>query len=174
MGKFQIGKMMKVRGKNSQPPIKVNRTKEGTIFEIITVVVLIVLWVLTVLLYRHAPEQVPVHYGYHMNPDTMGSRSSLIVMAVFGTFCSVMMLISAYYPDKAVNLPYTITQPEQYVYIVRMVRLLAVEVALLFLGIVIMMGTSGLGYFPMAFFFLMLFLVIVTTIVYSVKAYQQR
>lgn len=180
---------------NDNEPIIVPRSKEGTIFEVITGILIIVLWVLTWWLYRHAPEQVPIHFGLNLSPDSMGSRSSLIVMAVLGTVFSLGMLWSAYHPEtvnlpfkinpsaqhdynvrmvriKSVRLPIKISLPKQYVYVVRMVRLLAVEMVFLFIAVVLMMGTTHVGYYPMVLFFFALVLICITTIYYSIKVYK--
>ncbi|MBQ5981261.1 MAG: DUF1648 domain-containing protein [Prevotella sp.] len=159
---------------NEEVPFKVPRTREGTFFEIVTVILILALWAITWYLYRNAPEQVPVRFGLNLNPDTVGSKNTILLMAALGTIFSAGMLVSAYRPDKSVNLPFEFSLPKQYVCVVRMVRLLAVEMAFLFIAVVLMMGTSHVGYYPMIFFAVVLLLIIATTIYYTVKIYKMK
>ena len=48
---------------NNQPAIRVGRTLEGTIFEIIAAVLIVIMWVVTFILWSRSPETVPTHFG---------------------------------------------------------------------------------------------------------------
>ena len=84
------------------------------------------------------------------------------------------MLVSAYFPHKMVNMPFEVTDVRQYAPIVQMTRVLAIEIALLFISIVIMMGTYYKSVLPKILLPCIFVLIIITTIYYSVKAYKLR
>ena len=121
--------------------IKVHRTTEGTIFEIVAALLLVVLWVLTVVLWQKSNPTIATHFDLTGTPDGFSSRNHMFVTAVAGTVSTVLLLVSAYFP-RFINLPVGISNIRQAATAVRMVRVLAVTVALLFIGIPLSM-TSG-------------------------------
>ena len=170
-------KMKIVRTKSTwrnRPSVKVNRTKEGLVFEVISAVFLVLLWVIAIVLFLHSPEKVPTHFGADMEADAIGSRSVMLIMAAVGTFITILMLVSAYFPHKMVNMPFEVTDVRQYVPIVQMTHVLAIEIALLFISIVIMMGLYYKSILPKILLPSIIVFILMTTIYYSVKAYKLR
>jgi uncharacterized membrane protein len=169
-------KMKFVRTKSTwrnRPSVIVHRTKEGLVFEVISAVLIVLLWVIAVVLFLHSPEKVPTHFGANLEANAIGSKSVLLIMAVVGTFTTILMLVSAYFPHKMVNMPFEVTDVRQYAPIVQMTRVLAIEIALLFISIVTMMGDSK-SVLPKILLICVFVLIIITTIYYSVKAYKLR
>lgn len=148
--------------------IKVHRTTEGTIFEIVTAVLLIALWVLTIVLWQKSDPVVVTHFDLSGTPDGFGSRDHMFVTAVGATLSSVLLLVSAYYP-RFVNLPVGISNIRQATTAVRMVRVLAVAITLLFIGILLSMTYGKL--FPTAFFLILIIFIIAF---YTYKIYKQK
>lgn len=148
--------------------IKVHRTTEGTIFEIVAALLLVVLWVLTVVLWQKSNPTIATHFDLTGTPDGFGSRNHMFVTAVAGTISTVLLLVSAYFP-RFINLPVGISNIRQAATAVRMVRVLAVTVALLFIGIPLSM-TSG-KIVPVNLFGVAIILVIAF---YTYKIYKQK
>jgi len=92
---------------------RVHRTVAGTIFEVLTALLLIAMWVLTVYTMTKLPGN-----GY----DVLGT-------AVLITIASVMMLVLAYHP-RTFNVPGS-AKPMHYIITVHLLRVLAVEIALM-------------------------------------------
>lgn len=170
-------KMKFVRTKSTwrnRPSVIVHRTKEGLVFEVISAVLIVLLWVIAVVLFLHSPEKVPTHFGADLEANAIGSKSVLLIMAAVGTFTTILMLVSAYFPHKMVNMPFEVTDVRQYAPIVQMTRVLAIETALLFISVVIMMGAYYKSVLPKILLPCVFVLIIITTIYYSVKAYKLR
>ena len=148
--------------------VKVHRTAEGTIFEIVTAVLLIVLWVLTVVLWQKSAPTIANHFDLTGTPDGFGSRNHMFVTAVVGTVSTMLLLVSAYFP-RHINLPVGIGNIRQATTAVRMVRVLAVTVALLFIGIPLSMTFGKIV--PVALSGIAIILVIVF---YTYKIYKQK
>ena len=158
----------------NRPSVKVHRTQEGLMFEVISTVLIVLLWVIAIVLFLHSPEKVPTHFGTDLEANAMGSRSVLLIMAAIGTFTTILLLISAYFPHKMVNMPFEITDVRQYAPIVQMTRVLAIEIALLFISIVIMMGAYSKSVLPKILLLCVFVLIMITIIYYCVKAYKLR
>lgn len=155
--------------------VHVPRTLEGTVFEVVSVLLLIVMWAVIIRFMRDLPETIPVHFGFTGEPDGYGSKSSLWALGIVGTVAVVVMLVCAYFP-RSVNLPVRRENPRQMALSVRLVRILSVMIALLFIAIMLNSGREALGlpvfvrYLPMV----VVAVLLLTTIVYCVKIYQSR
>ena len=165
-------KIIKSRKDNSK--VKVHRTREGLVFELITIFMLVILWAIAFLLYLNVPLEIPIHFDISGTPNAMGNRVQLLIMAGIGTIVSLLLLVSAYFPNKMVNMPFAITNVRQYVPIVRMTRVLAVELAMLFISVILLMGVSDKSPLLWIFYTTIMVLLIVTVIFYSGKAYQLK
>ena len=93
--------------------MKVNRTKEGTIFELICGLLILVMWIVAFALYKNSPDTVPTHFDIAGNVDATGDKIVLLVMAVVGTVVTATVLLAAYKPDKAINIPFTVSNTAQ-------------------------------------------------------------
>lgn len=98
--------------KDNRPAVKVNRTLEGTIFEIVVAAILIVSWVIIIMNRNNLPASFPF--------------TQCITVSVV----SLGMLIAAYFPNS-INMPVQITTPRQYALVIRMVRIIGVILSLM-------------------------------------------
>lgn len=151
--------------------MKVNRTKEGTMFEIVCGVLILVMWIVAFVLYKNSPDIVPTHFNAAGNVDATGDKITIIVMAIVGTFVTMFALLAAYKPDKAINIPFTVSNTAQYTKMIRMVRVIAVEMAALFIVVILMVGEKIVGAWPIA---VATGALLLTTVVYCVKIYRLR
>ena len=119
---------------NNKEKIKVCRTTEGTIFEIVLVVMLVVIGALTAKMYVAAPDVVPTHFGATGEPNGWGSKSGVLIPYLVISIASIFLMVSAYFPHK-INIPVEVSTPRQWALVVRLVRVMALEMALLTLPI---------------------------------------
>jgi len=117
------------------------RTLEGTIFEIVFLVLALALWGYVVWLIRQAPDVVPTHFDAAGRPNGWGSPTSVIFPSLMMTVVGACLLATAYFP-KSINLPVAIENPRQILLAMRMVRILALLVLLLALAIALTILTA--------------------------------
>ena len=110
------------------------RTTEGTIFEIVLVVMLVVIGALIAMMYADAPDVVPTHFGPSGEPNGWGSKSGVLIPYLVISIASIFLMVGAYFPHK-INIPVEVSTPRQWALVVRLVRVMALEMALLTLPI---------------------------------------
>lgn len=116
--------------------IKVNRTLEGNIFEIVFLVLLIAVWVFIILALKKAPDVVPTHFDAVGRATSYGSKFGILFATVFTTIGGVIMLCGAYFPHT-INIPVKVKTPRQYLLAIRMMRVLSLTLLAL---------TAAIGY----------------------------
>ena len=119
---------------NNKERIKVCRTTEGTIFEIVLVVMLVVIGALIAMMYADAPDVVPTHFDFSGEANAWNSKSSVLIPCLATSIVSIIMMICAYFPHT-MNIPVEVSTPRQWALVVRLTRIMALEMALLTLPI---------------------------------------
>ena len=104
--------------------IKVNRTLEGTIFELAFLVLLIAVWVFIIIALQKAPDVVPTHFDGAGHATSYDSKYGILFATIFTTIGGIIMLGGAYFPNN-INLPVRIKTPGQYLLAIRMTRVLS-------------------------------------------------
>ena len=120
-------------GKKKQK-IKVYRTTEGTIFELVFIVLAIVVWALVITMLNNAPDVIATHFDGNGRPNGYGSPWGLLVPCIITTLVGGGMLLGAYFPNT-INVPVEVTTPRQYELLIRMTRIGALVFLLLTLSI---------------------------------------
>ena len=110
--------------------IKVYRTAEGTVFEIVFLVAAILLWAFIIRMLAQAPEVVPSHFDILGRPDAYGSPATIIFCCVMLAVMGAGMLATAYFPGS-VNIPVKVSTPRQYSLVIRMMRVMSLLMLLL-------------------------------------------
>ncbi len=98
--------------KDNRPAVKVNRTLEGTIFEIVVAAILIVSWVIIIMNLDNIPAWFP------------------LPQCIITSSVSLGMMVAAYFPNS-INMPVQINTPRQYALAIRMVRIIGVILSLM-------------------------------------------
>ena len=98
--------------KDNRPAVKVNRTLEGTIFEIVVAAILIVSWVIIIMNRDNLPAWFP------------------LPQCIITSLVSLGMMVAAYFPNS-INMPVQINTPRQYALAIRMVRIIGVIMSLM-------------------------------------------
>ncbi len=114
--------------------IKVNRTKEGTVFEIAFVMLAVIVWALIILMLCKAPDVVATHFDGRGHPNGYGSPWGLVIPCVITTVVGAGLLVVAYHPHL-INMPVEMKTPRQYELGIRSTRVAALTLLLLTLSI---------------------------------------
>ena len=102
---------------------------EGNIFEAVTAVLLIIIWILTFKELGAAGNATASTTA----ADGEGA-GEILIPNIAVTAATLLLLVSAYFPDRMINLDIKIRNTAQYALVIRMVRVLALETAVMFLG----------------------------------------
>ena len=114
--------------------IKVNRTKEGTVFEIAFVMLAVVVWVLIILMMKSAPDVIATHFDAHGRPNGYGSPWGMVIPCIITTVIGAGLLVVAYHPHL-INMPVEMKTPRQYELAIHSTRVAALLLLLLTLAI---------------------------------------
>lgn len=147
--------------------LRQERTTEAKVFEAVAAALILIMWAILLRCYLRAEADVPVHFGLDGSPDRYGSPAWLLGLGAIATVAELLCLVSAYAPESMINMPCKITTPRQLRLARRMVRAVAIEVALVFIVVALMMGGApGLE----AALLVLVGLMAATTVYYCVKA----
>ncbi|MBR0388730.1 MAG: DUF1648 domain-containing protein [Prevotella sp.] len=116
--------------------IKVYRTLEGNIFELVFLVLMIAVWVFIIMALQKAPDVVPTHFDAAGRATSYGSKFGILFATVLTSIGGIIMLVSAYFPHT-INIPVKIKTPRQYLLAIRMMRVLSLTLLAL---------TAAIGY----------------------------
>jgi hypothetical protein len=114
--------------------VKVHRTMEATIFEIVFVVMAIIVWGLIIWLIHRAPDIVPTHFDASGKPNAYGSPTGLLIPCIILTIGAVVCMVCAYFP-RHINLPFTIRNIRQVELTIRQLRVMGVTFLLIPLAV---------------------------------------
>ena len=114
--------------------IKVNRTKEGTLFEIAFAMLAVIVWALIIWMLIKAPDVISTHFDAHGRPNSYGSPWGLVIPCVITTVVGAGLLVVAYHPHL-INMPVEMKTPRQYELGIRSTRVAALTLLLLTLSI---------------------------------------
>ena len=121
--------------------IKVNRTSEGTLFEIVFVVLAVIVWALIIWMLSEAPNVIVTHFDGNGNPNGYGSPWGLLVPCFITTIAGGALLVAAYHPHL-INMPVKINNLRQYELAIRSTRIAALLLLLVTLAIPATLLTS--------------------------------
>ncbi|MBQ6378925.1 MAG: DUF1648 domain-containing protein [Prevotella sp.] len=115
--------------------VKVHRTLEGTVFEIVFAIVAIVVWGIIIWLVHRAPDIVPTHFDASGNPNAYGSPVGITIPCIILTIAAISLIVLAYFP-RHINMPVNITNICQVEMTIRSTRVAAITLLVLCLAIV--------------------------------------
>lgn len=153
--------------------VRVGRTLEGTIFEIAFLVLAILVWAFIVWLMSRAPDTVPTHFNLEGKADSWGSPTTILFPCIITTVVGAGLLLAAYFPHT-INIPVEVKTPRQVVLVIRMARVMALEILLLTLALAFISLGSSIGHEPgiIAPVFIVVGVLSLTCIVFTVLVYR--
>lgn len=118
--------------------VKVHRTLEGTVFEIVFAIVAIIVWGIIIWLVHRAPDIVPTHFDASGKPNAYGSPAGVTIPCVILTIVAISMMVIAYFP-RHINMPFEITNIRQVTLVIRQLRIVGITSLFLPLALAYMM-----------------------------------
>lgn len=113
-------------GKGIREGMKLGRTREGTVFDVVTAAMLIIMWVVSMWLVSHRGADI----------------EQLVVNCGIATATVPVMLLAAYRP-AFINVPVVITTLAQLRLLIRMERIAALEVMAMLFGMNLAIAFDG-------------------------------
>ena len=118
--------------------VKIHRTIEATVFEVVFAILAISVWGIIIWLVHQAPDIVPTHFDGSGTPNGYGSPVGITIPCAIITIAAIGCMIVAYFP-RLINMPYKITNIRQVKYAILSVRFTAITLLLMALAIAYMM-----------------------------------
>lgn len=132
----------------NRPQIKVPLEAFDVITELITAVVIIMLFVFTFVEYSEITETIPLHFDASGTPDRYGDKSNLFLLPIIGLALTTLMYILSKYPHLH-NYMVNITEEnalKNYRFSSRILRFTSLGIALLFAIIQYVIIQMGKGH----------------------------
>lgn len=108
-----------------------------TVFDILNVVLVLLLWIYTLRMYKKLPEKIPTHFDFEGKPDHFGSKKYAFFMPAIGLGIFILLTFLTQHPEGA-NYPVEITKANyqiQNFIMILFVKWLLFLILLLFLNI---------------------------------------
>lgn len=151
--------------------IKVHRTLEGTVFEIVFAIIAVIVWGVIIWLVHRAPDIVPTHFDASGNPNAYGTPVGATIPCIILTIAAIVMMVLAYFP-RHINMPFKITNIQQVELAIRQLRIAGIIFLLLPLAVAYMMlGMKTPSPTPLLVVIGLIFLVFIvfTILIYKAK-----
>ena len=151
--------------------VKVLRTTEAMILEVVFVLTAILVWGIIIWMIHQAPDIVPTHFDVSGKPNAYGSPVGIAIPCIIMTIAGVGLMVLAYFP-RFINMPVKITNIHQVELTIRSTRIAAITLLLLALAAVYtMLGMPTPSPIPILATIGLLFLEI---IVFSILIYKAK
>jgi len=158
--------------KEQRPKLKLELTVMDSTLEIAGWMLLLLFWLSILVFYYEIPYKIPTLFNLAGQPDSYGSRATMLILPLIGTLLYARLTILNRYPH-VFNYPVAITDQNaerQYTIATRLVRYLKFVIVVVFSIIAIISFQTASGKFPgMGAWFIPLFLgLIYPPLVYAI------
>ena len=151
--------------------IKVHRTTEATVFEIVFVVMTLIIWGLIIWLVHRAPDIVPTHFDASGEPNAYGSPVGITIPCALLTIGAIVCMVCAYFP-RHINMPFKIRNIRQVELSIRLLRVIGVTLLLTPLAVAYtLLGMSSPSVVPIL---AVIGLILVDTILFTIIIYKSK
>lgn len=156
-----------------RPKLRIELTITDKAAELIAALMLIILWAIPLFAYSALPSIIPTHFNFAGEADGYGSRLTIFVLPVIGTFIFALLTILNNYPH-IFNFPVQITPKnamEQYAIATRFIRYFKAVIMGIFAIIVTLTvkGTEGKGHGFWLWTILLMFALIFIPLIRMIK-----
>ena len=114
--------------------VKVHRTLEGTIFEIVFAATTIVVWGIIIWMIHKAPDIIPTHFDASGQPNDWGPKYGILIPCGIISLVGVGLMMTTYFPHR-INMPFKITNIQQVKLAIRQIRIAGIILVLMSLAI---------------------------------------
>lgn len=121
----------------TRPKITIEISATDRLIEISGWITLAILWILILYQYKILPATIPVHFNTTGEADNYGDKSTIFLLPIIGSVLFIGITILNLYP-QVFNYPVKITADNaarQYTLTTRLLRILKIAIALIFLMI---------------------------------------
>ncbi len=118
--------LIKLKIMNKNPKISLRPTTVDLVLEAFSFIILLAMWSPIIFYYSDLPDSVPIHFNAQGIPDDYGSKSTLLLLPIIGTFAFILLTILNKFPH-IFNFPTEITEvnaPKMYRIATTMMRLI--------------------------------------------------
>ena len=151
--------------------IKVHRTTEATIFEIVFVLMALIVWGLIIWMVHRAPDIVPTHFDASGEPNAYGSPVGITIPCALLTIGAIVCMVCAYFP-RHINMPFKIRNIRQVEQAIRLIRVTGVTFLLTPLAVAYtMLGMSSPSVIPIL---AAIGIILVETVLFSIIIYKSK
>ena len=151
--------------------IKVHRTTEATIFEIVFVLMALIVWGLIIWMVHRAPDIVPTHFDASGEPNAYGSPVGITIPCALLTIGAIVCMVCAYFP-RHINMPFKIRNIRQVELSIRLLRVIGVTLLLTPLAVAYtLLGMSSPSVVPIL---AVIGLILVETILFTIIIYKSK
>ena len=151
--------------------IKVHRTTEATVFEILFVLMALIVWGVIIWLVHRAPDIVPTHFDASGKPNAYGSPAGVTIPCVLLTIGAAVCMVCAYFP-RHINMPFEIRNIRQVELAIRFLRVTGVTFLLTPLAVAYtMLGMSSPSAIPIL---ATVGIILVETVLFSIIIYKTK
>ncbi|MEN2434438.1 DUF1648 domain-containing protein [Weeksellaceae bacterium A-14] len=126
----------------------------ANILRFISILVLVALWVYTGVRFPSLPQEIPVHFDFHGNPDNYGSRNMIWIEPVVATLLFLLLqYVSKNVQSPLLNIPQSLRENKWLAEVFVMGMSVVVSVLFLVIGYGSIQVSSGqsatLSYLPL-------------------------
>lgn len=151
--------------------IKVHRTTEATVFEIVFVLMVLIVWGVIIWLVHRAPDIIPTHFDASGKPNAYGSPASVTIPCAILTIGAIVCMVCAYFP-RHINMPFKIRNTRQAELAIRLLRVTGLTFLLIPLAVAYtMLGMSSPSVIPIL---AVITLILVESVLFSIIIYKSR
>ncbi len=151
--------------------IKVHRTTEATVFEIVFVLIALIVWGLIIWMVHRAPDIVPTHFDASGKPNAYGSPVGITIPCALLTIGAIVCMVCAYFP-RHINMPFEIKNIRQVEQAIRLIRVTGVTFLLTPLAVAYtMLGMSSPSVIPIL---AAIGIILVETVLFSIIIYKSK
>ena len=151
--------------------VKVHRTTEATVLEIVFVLMAIIVWGLIIWLVHRAPDIVPTHFDASGKPNAYGSPAGVTIPCVLLTIGAAVCMVCAYFP-RHINMPFEIKNIRQVEQCIRLIRVMGITFLLIPLALAYtMLGMSSPSAIPIL---ATVGLILAETVLFTIIIYKSK
>lgn len=158
----------------SRPIIKPPLSLNDKVVEVVSSILMITTWILTLSCYTYLPDTIPIHYNFKGAADGYGDKSTVFILPSIATLLFLLLTVLNKYPH-IFNYPTKITENNalrQYTIATKMLRCLKLIISIIFgfISYKIMTYSSSIGVWFIPILFIILAAVLSYFIIKSLGA----
>jgi len=165
---------------NVRPVIKLKMTEGVVAVEILSLLVLIILWFSTFLSYPTLPNSIPIHFTAFGEPDKYAEKSKIFFLPSLATVLYIGITALSFFPHS-LNYPMDINYDNaeiQYTAATKMLRRIKLIILFFFVGLLTLLinesETSAIKYYGAWFLPLSVLVIFIPFFMYIMRSLKEK